>query len=126
MMRKRFGKNDILFLSGIILVVIILFVSFTIFRKKTGSFVVVTINGQKSQTYLLSQEESVEIETKWGTNQFVIKENTVKMIQADCPDQLCVHQHAISQSRESIICLPHKVVVTIEGEENSTLDAVAN
>ena len=45
---------------------------------------------------------------------------------ADCPDKLCVHQKAVSRDGESIICLPNKVVVSIEGGEDREMDAVAN
>ena len=40
-------------------------------------------------------------------------------------DQICVHQRAISKNGESIICLPNKVVVSIEGAEDSQIDVVA-
>ena len=49
-----------------------------------------------------------------------------KMTDADCPDQLCVHQKAASKNHESIICLPNKVVVEVDGSEESEFDAVAN
>ena len=61
-----------------------------------------------------------------GTNTLVIKNNRSKMKEADCPDQLCVNQKAISKNNESIICLPNKVVVEVESSENSEFDAVSN
>ena len=48
------------------------------------------------------------------------------MTDADCPDQLCVHQKAASKNHESIICLPNKVVVEVDGSEEREFDAVAN
>ena len=48
------------------------------------------------------------------------------MIDADCPDQLCVKQKKISLKNETIVCLPNKVVIEIEGADSSQLDAVAN
>jgi len=47
------------------------------------------------------------------------------MISADCPNQDCVLHKEISQSNESIVCLPHKVVVTVIKEPvEGDLDAV--
>ena len=40
------------------------------------------------------------------------------MISADCPDKLCVNQHAISSNGETIVCLPNKVVVEVEDGES--------
>jgi hypothetical protein len=46
---------------------------------------------------------------------------------ADCRDQICVHHIPISGSGESIICLPHKLVVTVTGKQDNEndLDGVA-
>ena len=67
-----------------------------------------------------------EIRINGGTNILTIKNGKAKMTDADCPDQLCVHQKAASKNHESIICLPNKVVVEVDGSEESEFDAVAN
>ena len=48
-------------------------------------------------------------------NTLVINGGKASIVSADCPDKLCVHQQEISKAGESIICLPHKLVVRIEG-----------
>jgi len=46
--------------------------------------------------------------------------------EADCPDGLCVGMGKISRSGQSIICLPHKVVVDIVGgDEEPAVDVTA-
>ncbi len=60
------------------------------------------------------------------TNVLRIENGTVTMAQASCPDQLCVHQKAISRNRESIICLPNQVVVEVTATEEKTYDAMTN
>ena len=52
-----------------------------------------------------------------STNQIEIKDNTVRMVQADCPDHLCVKQGKIKSEGEMIVCLPNKVTVRISGED---------
>ena len=44
-----------------------------------------------------------------------IKDGKVNMIEADCPDHLCMKQKAITDAGGTIVCLPNKVV--IEGEK---------
>ena len=56
----------------------------------------------------------------------VIQNGQAKMEWADCPDQLCVHQKAISRTGESIICLPNQVVVSVQGSKESELDGIVN
>ena len=55
----------------------------------------------------------------------MIENGKVKMKEADCPDQICVHHRAISKNRETIVCLPNKVVVEIVSSEESELDSIA-
>lgn len=56
------------------------------------------------------------------TNTIEISGGQVKMIDADCPDKICIHTGKISQSGQTIVCLPNKVVISISGE-NSSVDA---
>lgn len=35
------------------------------------------------------------------------------MISATCPDHLCIKQGAINKKGQSIICLPHKLIVEV-------------
>lgn len=59
-------------------------------------------------------------------NRLRIQNGQAKMEWADCPDQLCVHQKAISRTGESIICLPNQVVVSVQGSKESELDGIVN
>ena len=42
------------------------------------------------------------------------------MKEADCPDKYCVKQGKIKNVGETIVCLPHKVVVEIEKTSKGT------
>ena len=82
------------------------------------------VDGKVTGTYPLAKDQKIRI--NGGTNILTIKNGKAKMTDADCPDQLCVHQKAASKNHESIICLPNKVVVEVDGSEESEFDAVAN
>lgn len=59
-------------------------------------------------------------------NLLSVSASGVSMEDADCPDQICVHHISIRSGGESIICLPHKLMVEILGEtEEETLDGMA-
>ena len=53
------------------------------------------------------------------------KEGKAYMSGADCPDKLCVKQKAISKKGESIVCLPHKLVVQVTDGSAAEVDAIA-
>ena len=59
------------------------------------------------------EKRKIEIRNSLGENRIVIKDNMVYMEHADCPDQYCVKHKAISKTNETIVCLPHKLVVEL-------------
>ncbi len=46
-------------------------------------------------------------------NLLSVSDGVVRMEAADCRDQICVRHRAVSAAGESIICLPHKLVIEI-------------
>lgn len=61
-----------------------------------------------------------------GYNLLAVSEARVFMESANCRDQICVHHIPIAGGGESIICLPHRLVVEIVGETDSkTPDVIA-
>ena len=82
----------------------------------------ITVGGEEYGTHSLSEDQIIEIN---DTNVCEIKDGEVNMIQADCPDQLCIHQGPIHIQGETIVCLPNRVVVEITGnDKDEQLDGV--
>ena len=126
---KFLGLNryDIGFTIIIILVAVIFLIVFGQFGKKSGSQVAVSVDGTVIGTYFLDENQTVTITGfEGGYNVLRIQDGKASIYDADCPDKLCVHQCAITNQGESLICLPHRVVVTVIGGEEGTLDAVTN
>ena len=122
---KHKKRNDLLII--LLLLVIAALVWFVIsLRANTGAWVVVSQDGTETARYELSQDLSVMIGDEQNYNQLVIKDGIADITDANCPDQLCVHQSAISKDGQSIICLPHELVISIEGGAANDLDAVAD
>lgn len=114
-------KNDWIFIAAV-LTVAIAWLGIHFFQpSQDRGTVVVSIDGEEYGSWLLSEDCTVEIE---GTNRLLIKDGQADMTWADCPDQLCVHQKAITREGESIICLPNKVVISIVGGQEREVDAV--
>lgn len=122
------NKNDIILVAVIILIAAagLLFVNFT---RQEGSMVVVKIDGESTQSYSLYEDRTVEIITGKNnefSNTLVIDDGKAYISQADCPDKICKEHRAISYSGETIVCLPHKIVIEITEKQSAPdLDAVA-
>lgn len=60
-------------------------------------------------------------------NTIEIKDGKVRMVQANCPDQLCVHSHPIGKNGEMIVCLPHRLYVKlVKSVDDSDVDIMVN
>jgi len=49
------------------------------------------------------------------TNTIEAEEGRIRVSEAGCPDQICVHQGWISDGTVPIVCLPNKLVIEIKG-----------
>lgn len=115
-------KNDMILAGGILLVSLCL-LFFRYFSDDAGenAQVIVMIDGSKYGSYSLSEDQRIDIN---GTNLLVIEQGSARIDEADCPDQICVKHTRISRDGESIICLPNKLVVTIEHGEEPEIDGI--
>lgn len=123
--KKTIKRNDILLITGIFLMAIIAFCGYHLLYSKGGDTVEITVDGTLLKTLPLDTDTSYTIQTKNGINELEIKDGSVNITEADCPDKLCVHQKAISKQGETLVCLPHKTVVSIRSSKKATLDGVA-
>lgn len=97
-------------------------------NSQSGSYVRIEIDGETVETLDLNEDATREIETEnGGTNLLLIKDGKAKITEANCPDGICTNHKEINKNGESIICLPHKVVVTVVNENSNgdDIDAVA-
>lgn len=70
------------------------------------------------KTYDINDKEEIKIKSKEGYNIVKIHDKGVEIIEASCPDKVCIHQGFITKSSESIVCLPNKVHIKITIEDN--------
>ena len=67
---------------------------------------------------------SLTFEDGSGSNTVLVERGRIRVSEADCPDQICVHQGWISDDLIPIICLPHRLLIEIVGA-GGELDAGA-
>lgn len=122
-MRNKRIINDIILVAALLALAFAAWgvISFT---QKNGEYAVVEIDGTETARYPLDTDIRVDIETEGGhVNTLVIEGGKASVVSADCPDKLCVKQRSVSRTGETIICLPHRLVIRIEG--GSGVDAVS-
>lgn len=75
-------------------------------------------------SYSLTENREEVLSYDGHFNILVIRDGMVFIRDADCPDRLCVNQGKIYADGQSLICLPHRLTVTVQGGEEPVLDAV--
>ena len=128
MENKRHLRNDILLIVGLLLLATVGAIYLFLFRG-SGDVVVVTVDGNVYGEYPLAHNMVEEIYTGDNggrLNRLVIRDGKAFVETATCPDKICAGHRAIFRDGESIICLPHRVVITVVTKKSADeLDAVA-
>ena len=87
---------------------------------------VIEVDGKEYARFdmtLLTEEKVIDIDSQYGRNVVVIDRGGVSVTESSCPDGSEVKSGRITKPGQSLICLPNRVVVRLEG--NSGVDAVA-
>lgn len=98
---------------------------FLLFTRQEGRTVLVQADGETVMELSLDRDTRVVLGEEGHTNTLVIENGTARVVEAGCPDQICVNHGAIRYAGESIVCLPHRLVVTVEGGAPGDVDAAA-
>lgn len=123
-MEKGLRKKDLVLIIIILAVAGLCLLLHAIIGEKSADYITIKVNGKIEGVYSLADDQEIELNN--GSNVLKINNGEADMISADCPDQLCVKQKAISKNKESIICLPNKIIVEVDSHQNSQYDAVSN
>ena len=92
-----------------------------LFSEPGAKVEIAVIESDSSKTILesfdLSQNRTYTISTEpQGTNHLIIQDGEVWISEANCPNQDCVKQGKISMNGEMLVCLPHRITVSIVEE----------
>jgi len=108
-------KQDVWLLSAILLCVFAIWVGSRLGRQKPGTEVVVYEENQERLRFPLHEDAEYLIVTEAGKiNRLVIENGQAEITEASCRDKLCVHQKAISKVGEVLVCLPNRLIVTVQ------------
>ena len=78
-----------------------------------GDKVRISLDGEIYGVYPLGEDREIDVTEDGHTNHITIKDGQVSMSYSTCLNQVCVNTGAISETKDSIVCLPNRVVVEI-------------
>ncbi len=115
-------RADILLIAGILLVGAVIALVLLL-GQKAGSRVEVRLSGEVVRSFSLDDAVTYEIvDPEGGRNILRIEGGKAWIEEADCPDRLCVGMGKISRIGQTVVCLPHELVIEIVGEKSPTDD----
>ncbi len=126
-MKKARIKNDLILIGVLLALAAFLALGLFLFRGE-GDTVTVTVDGKVFATYSLHDDTSVDIRTGENgeqSNLLLIKDGKARVETATCPDGICAAHRPISKEGESIVCLPHRVVITVSAKATDGPDIEA-
>jgi len=120
----KIHRNDVI----LIIVLLLLGGALALFLRATrqgGEYVSVQVDGELLMALPLSEDAQIVLGEDGHANTLVIEHGTARVAAADCPDQICVRQEAVQFAGESIVCLPHRLVIAVEGGAPTDTDVTA-
>ena len=119
-------KNDF-FLILLVLVVIVAALAFNYFKQSSeGDKVVIYLDNKVYKEIPIDATEDITIKTDSGFNKIKIHDKGVEVVDASCPDKVCVKTGFIDKSNKNIVCIPNKVSIKIISNEKNDIDTIAN
>ena len=117
-MIKMLKKADIVLIS---LLLIISFIPLALnFVRPAIITADIKVAGTLKQTVVLTAHQGtdiINITAPNGHNTIIIKDASIAVADADCPDKICVKTGFASQNGDVIACLPHELIIEVKGGE---------
>ena len=119
------AKHKTIKFGDILIIIILLGLSFLpvyyLTPKHTENTVIAVVKAKHKtvKTFNLSQD------TKWTyhdgseTNTIVVHNHQIHIEEANCPDQVCVHEGWKSKPGQTIVCLPHQLIIELKSNTNN-------
>jgi hypothetical protein len=114
-------KNDLILISVIIFIAIIILLIFNFINSdipQDSLTVRITSMGELYREVPLSEDTTIKIETEDGYNIIVINDFSVSVTEADCKNQICVNTAPATNIGDTIVCLPHELIIEIVDSNN--------
>ncbi|PKM95098.1 MAG: hypothetical protein CVU84_07190 [Firmicutes bacterium HGW-Firmicutes-1] len=120
-------KNDWIIVGIVVIIATSVFIWNYIMEATTkGDELVAEVyfDGELFDSINVSEDKLIIVNTELGKNVIEVKAGKATMIEADCPDKICLYTGTIEKANRSIVCLPNKVYVQLKGNAEDEIDAI--
>jgi len=122
-------KADFILIAVVLSVSVLFYFACTGIHQKPADELRVHIflDGEIVKSEKLSDKLSpIIVDSSYGRNVIEVSADAVAVTWSDCPSQICVRTGQITRPGEVIACLPHRLLITLEGgRPTEDVDAVS-
>ena len=104
-------KCDFLVIAACIVLALVWF-----FVSQEGTVAAIYVNGELYERLSLNKDARLTIKSEFGENTVVISDGEVFVIDSDCENKDC-EREKISAASRSLVCLPNRLSVIVEGKK---------
>jgi len=120
-------RSDRITAAIILSAVAVLAVMWVVMHHASGSVATVRVDGKVVATFDLTSTAPRTLRVAGAIGPVDIAtdgEGSIRVVDATCPDQICVKTHPARSPGDQIICVPNHMIITVESGR-STIDALA-
>jgi hypothetical protein len=122
--RLKSNKFWVIILSAALLVSA---VAAFLLARTPASIALIELDGvliERLDLSIVAEPYSFTVESNSGFNIISVDKGRIRISESDCPDGICVRQGWISGGSVPIVCLPHRLIIRLEGGETPIVDAI--
>ncbi|GFH43198.1 protein export element [Lactococcus hodotermopsidis] len=115
-----------------VLIITLMLASFTPFlffsnNQKPSNIAQLRINGKIIKNFDLTENQNYTYkDTDGDINKIVVRDGKIGIIYATCADQICVRKGFVDKSGQTIICLPHQLVIEVMSDNKKNKERVVD
>ena len=112
--KSLWNKKDLLFIAAILLAAGLAFLFFRPQPSESLSRAEISVDGKAVMELDLSEDQVLTVNgAGGGYNRIQVRDGAVSVLEASCPDKVCVHTGTVRYPGETIVCLPNRMIVTV-------------
>lgn len=94
-------------------------------NQERGGFAEIYQNGVFIKTISLNVDAEFTVKAEnGGYNTIRVADGKIAVVEASCPDKICIHQGAASSGVKPIVCLPNRLVIRVVSTAKEKIDAI--
>jgi hypothetical protein len=91
---------------------------------ESGEYAIIAVDGGSPIRKSLHRDDLFILPATTGAVVIEIQDQSIRILDSNCAQKLCIRQGRIKRVGEIIVCVPNKITIWIEGRQANPFDAI--